>query len=351
MMKFAFLLWSTLVLAQPEIKVATFDSGFGGYFTAKEIESSTNELLKTRTGNLTISHYGDTANAPYGEKSPEQIAELSAKGINRAFQDGAEIVFIACNTASTQFVAIQALLNQTAPGRGDKIVSIIDSSVTELKRRIDEMLKTKANVFVALLATPATIKNGAYIKALAQAYSVTATEAPLKNFPQERWFKEKGKEVISVAGEVTLKLSGKKTIFISLIGPANWVELIEHGASKAEKTTAITRDLSLLAAKTKWDVVGEFCTHFPAVDAIIKTESTKLGLSGAKTSYIKQGPLMAEIFRKMISPRLLPSSQKISKKVQAKIFISGSNLQETKNLARELFPEAPAPEVQQITFP
>jgi glutamate racemase len=350
MINFAFLLWSTLLLAQPDIKVATFDSGFGGYFTAKEIENQSNELLKTRSGELSIAHYGDTANAPYGEKSPEQIAEFSAKGINRAFQDGAEMVFIACNTASTQFAAIQTLLNKTQPGRGDHIVSIIDSSVIELKRRIDELLKTKATVQVALLATPATIKNGAYVKALASAYSVTATETPLQNFTQERWFKEKGKQIVSVSGQVTLKLSRNKTIFLSLIGPANWVEMIEHGASKIEKTSAIARDLSLLAPKTNWDIVGEFCTHFPAVDEIIKTESAKLSLSSPQTRYIKQGPLMAEIFRKTISPRLSPATRKVSGKVMAKIFISGSNLRETKNLAQEIFPTAPTPVIQQISF-
>src|SRR5665647_1226735 len=152
------------------IKVATFDSGFGGYFTAKEIEREGRAMVKTHEMQLTVTHYGDTANAPYGEKTPEQIAAFTAKGISRAFADGAEEVFIACNTASTQFEAVKKLLNQEKPGLGEKIVSIIDSSVTEMKRLIDQRLKVKSVVQVGILATPATVTAMAYPRALAQAY-------------------------------------------------------------------------------------------------------------------------------------------------------------------------------------
>jgi glutamate racemase len=112
---FFFVLLSTATLAQTEIKVATFDSGFGGYFTAKEIEKQSFELQKNHAVNFSISHYGDTLNAPYGEKTPEMIAEYSAKGISRAFDDGAEVVFIACNTASTQYDSIKHILNKKIP--------------------------------------------------------------------------------------------------------------------------------------------------------------------------------------------------------------------------------------------
>lgn len=346
----ALCLWSTLLLADPRINIATFDSGFGGYFTAKEIEAQTNELLKTHAGTISITHYGDTANAPYGAKTPAEIAAYSAKGIARAFSDGAEVVFIACNTASTQFTAIQALLNKNKPGQGARIVSIIDSSVVELKKRIDAGLESKSDVSVAILATPATIKNGAYIQALARAYGVEATSAPLQSFTQKRWMKAKGDEVVSVSTSSTLRLKNGKVVSIAQLGPANWVEMIEHGASLDEKRSAIARDLALLSPKSSWDVVGEFCTHFPAIDDLIKTESARLQLSTPATSYIKQGPLMAQLFRAMISPRLTPSARPAPMKVRAKIYISGNNLEETKGLAQEIFPTDPVPQVQRISF-
>ena len=311
---------------------------------------ASNDILSTKEGSISISHYGDTANAPYGEKTPEQIATFSAQGINRAFKDGAEVVFIACNTASTQYEAIKKILNQTHPGRGERIVSIIDSSVQELKKQIDAKLKTQNNVQVAILATPATIKAGAYLRALATAYSATVIATPLTHHTQPRWYKQKGNEVVSAAAQATLQLAQGKTITISQVGPANWVDMIEHGASAAEKSQAIARDLALLAPKAQWEVVGEFCTHFPAIDGMIKIEATKLGLASPQTSYIKQGPLMATIFRDMMKPRFTGKPSKPARLIRAKIYISGTNLQETSQLAKEVFPQDPAPAIQQLSF-
>ncbi len=346
-----FTLLSTLTLAQTEIKVATFDSGFGGYFTAKEIEKQIALLQENHSANFSINHYGDTLNAPYGEKTPEMIADYSARGISRAFDDGAEVVFIACNTASTQYEAIKSILDKKNPGRGDHIVSIIDSSVRELKKQIDEHLKRKDLVQVVILATPATIRAGAYLRAISSAFGLNPQTADLKVFNQERWFKEKGEKIDSVSSQSILKLPKNQRVIISQIGPGNWVDMIEHGATQALKETAVGRDLRLLAPKTSWDIVGEFCTHYPAVDYLIKAESQKLKLSSEKTSYIKQGPLMAEIFRKMMLARLKPKKSKVPMKpVRAKIFISGKNAQETAELAREIFPKDPAPMIEQKSF-
>ena len=74
----------------------------------------------------------------------------------------------------------------------------------------------------------------------------------------------------------TIKFDDKK-IFIYQLDPANWVDLVEHGAPKAVKEKIVARDLSLLKAiipdGTKIDVFGEFCTHYPVVDGIIKTDT------------------------------------------------------------------------------
>jgi glutamate racemase len=212
-------------------------------------------------------------------------------------------------------------------------------------------LKSRNEVHVAILATPATIRAGAYLKAISQAYGLKPLPADLKVFTQERWFKVKGQTVESVNAQTILSLSKNQKLIISQIGPANWVDMIEHGATQGLKTSAIERDLILLAPKNSWDIVGEFCTHFPAVDDLIKKESEKLNLSSKQTTYIKQGPLMAEIYRKMMVARLKPSkSENRPKEVRAKIFISGKNSLETADLAREIFPDDPAPLIEQKSF-
>ena len=46
--------------AAPPLRVATFDSGFGGYLTAKSIEVTAASLLQHYDTAITIRHYGDT---------------------------------------------------------------------------------------------------------------------------------------------------------------------------------------------------------------------------------------------------------------------------------------------------
>lgn len=334
-----------------QLKVATFDSGFGGYFTAKEIEREGQDLQNKRDVSISITHYGDTLNAPYGEKTPVQIADLSAKGISRAFDDGAEYVFIACNTASTRYQDIKAILNAKHPGRGDRIVSIIDSSVTELRRQIDSILKNDNKASVAILATPATVKAGAYLRALSESYNAKLEAGEIKKFVLPRWYKKKSDTAENVSQDALLKLTNGKEIHIQQIGPGNWVELIEHGADAKTKSDYILKDLDALSKGRKFQIIGQFCTHFPAVHNLIIDSGKKIGVVDEKTTYIQQGPLMAKIFRELVETKSSLRKAKISYPgPRAKIFISGNNLPETLSLAKEIFPNDPVPQIEKKDF-
>ncbi len=46
--------------------------------------------------------YGDTANLPYGDKTEEEIYELTEAGIEDLFEKDCSLVVIACNTASAE---------------------------------------------------------------------------------------------------------------------------------------------------------------------------------------------------------------------------------------------------------
>ena len=336
-----------LASATTTIEVATFDSGFGGYFTAKEIERVARELESTHDVKFGINHYGDTLNAPYGSRHPEEIARLSANGIATAFDRGAQHVFIACNTASTQFEKIAKILG---PEKNGKFISIIDASVVELRRRIDEKFKGQREVTVAILATPATVKSGAYIRALADSYKTKVPWYKLNFSSQKRWLKPDGPELQSASGELVFKLPEKKTLRVVLIGPANWVDLIENGADPEEKRKIIRRDLALLSPKGRWDIVGEFCTHFPVVEKTIKDEAGSLGLVSAQTGFLAQGPLMATVFRNLFTPGLTKKSKLSPPLTRARIFISGDNVEATKTLAKEVFPDEPMPDVSVLDF-
>ena len=76
------------------MKVGIFDSGIGGVTVL-------HELLRVLP-RVEYVYYSDSVNNPYGEKSAEEICELSARACEYLFKNGCEAIVIACNTASAQ---------------------------------------------------------------------------------------------------------------------------------------------------------------------------------------------------------------------------------------------------------
>lgn len=78
--------------------IGIFDSGLGGLSIWKEIH----QLLPQES---TI-YLADSANAPYGEKSKEEIIQFSVKNTELLLELGCKIIVIACNTATTNAIKI-----------------------------------------------------------------------------------------------------------------------------------------------------------------------------------------------------------------------------------------------------
>jgi len=78
--------------------IGVFDSGLGGLSVWKEI----NMLLP----NESTIYLADSKNAPYGEKSKEQIIEFSVKNTELLLQKGCKIIVVACNTATTNAIKV-----------------------------------------------------------------------------------------------------------------------------------------------------------------------------------------------------------------------------------------------------
>ena len=73
--------------------IGIFDSGLGGLSVFKEII----KLLP----NENIVYVADSGNCPYGEKSPEEITNLSSRIVDFLIQKKCKIIVIACNTATS----------------------------------------------------------------------------------------------------------------------------------------------------------------------------------------------------------------------------------------------------------
>lgn len=78
--------------------IGIFDSGIGGTSIWKEV-------VKLLPYENTI-YLADSKNAPYGEKSPEDIIALSIKNTELLISKGCKLIIVACNTATTNAVTL-----------------------------------------------------------------------------------------------------------------------------------------------------------------------------------------------------------------------------------------------------
>jgi len=76
--------------------IGIFDSGIGGTSIWKEV-------IKLLPNENTI-YLADSINAPYGEKSPEEIISLSIKNTEFLISKGCKLIIVACNTATTNAI-------------------------------------------------------------------------------------------------------------------------------------------------------------------------------------------------------------------------------------------------------
>ncbi len=82
-----------------KIKIGFFDSGVGGI--------SVMAYARSEIKNAEYIYYADTEHVPYGKKKPEEVVEFSKAAISCLIEHGAEVIVVACNTATS--MAISAL--------------------------------------------------------------------------------------------------------------------------------------------------------------------------------------------------------------------------------------------------
>ncbi|MDO4623707.1 MAG: glutamate racemase, partial [Eubacteriales bacterium] len=73
--------------------IGVFDSGVGGISVLKELIK---ELPEEN-----FLYFGDSANAPYGEKTKDQVIDLSMHIADYMAENGCKAIVIACNTATS----------------------------------------------------------------------------------------------------------------------------------------------------------------------------------------------------------------------------------------------------------
>ncbi len=190
--------------------IGFFDSGVGGI-----------SVLKTAfrlMPNENYIYYGDNLNAPYGEKSEEQIRALSLNAAQFLYSKGVKAVVIACNTATSTSVHEMR----------EKFNLPVISMEPAVKPALGEIKDGR----ILVLATPATVTQERYLSLLSKL--------------------EAGDRVISV-------------------GCGGLVELIEQGRTDEKSVHEyLSRKLAFLSGE-KISAVVLGCTHYSFVDAGIKS--------------------------------------------------------------------------------
>ena len=101
--------------------IGVFDSGVGGLTVHRE--------LTRRFPDRDFIYLADQANAPYGGRGGEEIVDLTRAGCERLFEAGANVIVLACNTASA--IALRRLQQTWVPeararhGRPVNVLGII----------------------------------------------------------------------------------------------------------------------------------------------------------------------------------------------------------------------------------
>jgi glutamate racemase len=130
----------------PKPVIGVFDSGFGGLTVLKALL----EVIPD-AGYL---YFGDTARLPYGSKSVETVARYACEAAKFLEQQGAELLVIACNTATA------LALDQIRAAASVKVLGVIEPGA----QRAAASSKSRR---VVVIGTEATISSHAYQKVLA----------------------------------------------------------------------------------------------------------------------------------------------------------------------------------------
>ena len=147
--------------------IGVFDSGVGGLTVHRE--------LTRRFPERDFIYLADQANAPYGGRGGEEIVDLTRAGCERLFEAGANVIVLACNTASA--IALRRLQQTWVPeararhGRPVNILGIIVPTIEaatglpwtyEADRSREEGEKKEAIEITGVFCTAATAMSRVY---------------------------------------------------------------------------------------------------------------------------------------------------------------------------------------------
>lgn len=147
--------------------IGVFDSGIGGLTVLRELQVVLPEY--------DFLYLGDNARTPYGTRSFEVVLEFTWQAVQYLFEQGCELVILACNTASAK--ALRTIQQKLIPLKhpNKRVLGVIRPSAEEITSY------TKTN-HVGLFATAGTVKSKSYffeLKKLAPKVTLYQEDCPM----------------------------------------------------------------------------------------------------------------------------------------------------------------------------
>lgn len=207
------------------LPIGVFDSGVGGISVLKE--------LTALMPNEDYIYLGDSANAPYGTKTLEQVVKLVQEDAAYLYEKGIKALVVACNTATSAAIQTLREIYQDIP-------------IIGIEPALKPAVLSKEHPTVVVMATPMTIKEKKFHK-LMQRFETEADIIPLPC--------------------------------------PGLMEFVERGELEGEALEQYLQKLFLPYEKVDAVVLG--CTHYPFVKKTIQKvlgEHAKLFDGGAGTA-------------------------------------------------------------------
>lgn len=151
-------------MEQRERPIGVFDSGLGGISVLRACTA-----LLPREDFL---FFGDSANAPYGEKSLEEVRQLTIAAADRLLAQHVKAIVVACNTATSAAIG---LLRQAHP----------QLPIIGIEPAVKPAAQARESSSVIVMATPLTIREAKYQKlAAAFCHEANVISLPCKGLAE-----------------------------------------------------------------------------------------------------------------------------------------------------------------------
>jgi glutamate racemase len=281
--------------------IGIFDSGFGGLTVLKELLNQLPEY--------NYIYLGDNARAPYGSKSPAVIYRYTKEAVDFLFQQGCQLIIVACHTASAKAlrrIQQEWLLKVDNQRRVLGVVIPVAEAAADCYQEAKE--RGRLPWRLGIIGTRVAIESRVYEKELAKI--LTFNKSGLKAEEQS----QAEKKAVSLPADIEIYTQACPLL----------VPLIEEGWIKKPETKMILKKYlrSLKIKQVRALILG--CTHYPLLLPQIAQ------IMGRQVRIINTPPIVAEKLKDYLTRH--PEIEKKLSRGREVVFYTTDDASRFKNL-------------------